>query len=135
MIVLDSEWWVNAFNADENEACKHNDVDDVVIELRKALYKNLDKTVFLLSHHPFRTTGKYGGKFSLKDHIFPLTRAERHLYLPLPGVGSLYPLFKKAFPNREDINYPDYYNFIGEVNRTLQGYPNIVQFSSHDDGL
>ena len=35
----------------------------------------------------------HGGRLPLKDHLFPLTNVVPGLYLPLPLVGSAYPLY------------------------------------------
>ncbi|TDM00450.1 MAG: hypothetical protein C4K58_04385 [Flavobacteriaceae bacterium] len=43
-----------------------------------------DKTLIVASHHPLFSSGEHGGKFSFKDHIFPLSDK-----IPMPLLGSL----------------------------------------------
>jgi hypothetical protein len=49
----------------------------------------------VLGHHPLRSGGPHGGHFTWQDHIFPLTAAVPWLWLPLPIIGSAYPLARQ----------------------------------------
>lgn len=136
MIIVDTEWWLYPFDKKQkNDDCNCHSKDDVVLELRKILNQNLDQNILLVTHHPFQTNGRYGGKFSWKDHIFPLTELNPNLYLPLPGIGSLYPLFRTAFPGREDLHHPQYQEMSRRIGEVFRGFPNMVHISAHEDGL
>lgn len=137
MITLDSEWWLHPYDRNDKEksVCANTTEKEVETALRQILYHNKDKTILLVTHHPFESYGNYGGKYSWKDHIFPLTALNPNLYLPLPGVGSFYPLAKKALPNREDLDHPWYQEVKRMSSKVFRGFPNVVQISSHEDGL
>src|SRR5699024_8211800 len=56
------------------------------------------------------------------------------LYLPLPVIGSLYPLFNKVFPGIEDLRHPLYKSMIRNISKVIRGFPNLMLISSHDNG-
>src|SRR5690554_136774 len=85
IIAIDSEWWL--FPYDKTNLAQDCDClteEDVLESLEDLLYKNRNKTVYLISHHPFQTDGVHGGNYSIKDHLFPLTNVNPDLYIPLP---------------------------------------------------
>src|SRR5690606_8107447 len=105
------------YNKDNKDAnCDCNTEADVVGQLATLFWKNKDKLVLLASHHPFRSYGVHGGRYNWKDHLFPLTALNQHAWLPLPVVGSLYPLLRKTvFMNAEDLPHPKYQRLIKQV--------------------
>lgn len=137
IIALDSEWWLYPFNRREPGAndCACKTKDEIVAKLEQLLYKNRYKVVLLATHHPFQTNGSHGGYHPLKEHIFPLTVVNKYLYIPLPVVGSLYPLLRNAFPSTEDLRHPLYKSFIRSIYAATKSYPNIIRVSGHEHGL
>lgn len=134
LLIMDSEWWLFPFDK-ENKKCKYSSKGAVEQEVRKIINRNLDKNLILVSHHPFQSHGKYGNKFTWKDHLFPLTNLHKNLYVPLPGAGSLYPIFKKSFPDREVLSNAHYQELKRMVGDPFKGFPNAMHISAHDDGL
>ncbi len=136
IIAFDSEWWLIPFDKTNNEAeCNCKNSTDVVHSLQELFYQNRYKTILLAMHHPFQSYGTHGGYFSLKDHIFPLTALKPYLYIPLPVVGSIYPLFRSTFTNPEDLHHPLYKDMIRNVDAVFKGFPNLVHVSGHEHGL
>lgn len=136
VIFMDSEWWLFPFNKDNVGAdCNCASDRDVMLSLRELFYKNRYKVILLATHHPFETYGSHGGKFSWKDHLFPLTTVNKNLYVPLPLVGSIYPLYRKAFTHPEDLHHPLYQNFVKNVNEVFKDFPNLIHVSGHEHGL
>lgn len=136
VIAFDSEWWVYTYDiGDKSGECDCNTKDEIVDKLEQLFYKNRDKVIILASHHPFKTYGTHGGYFSLKDHLFPLTAANKNLYIPLPVLGSLYPFLRNTFTNPEDLKHPLYQNMIKRVDGVFKGFPNLIRVAGHDHGL
>lgn len=135
IIFMDSEWWLFPLNKDNPGAeCGCSSERDITASLRQLLYQNRYKTILLAIHHPLKSYGTHGGRFSWKENIFPLTDIQKDLYWPLPIAGSLYPLFKKAFPGHEDLQHPVYKDLIKNINQVFRGYPNLIIVSAHDNG-
>jgi hypothetical protein len=134
VIAFDSEWWVFPHKKDTT-GCECSTKDEVIARMKALFDKNKNKVIVLASHHPFQSYGNHGGYYSLRDHIFPLTAANKHLYIPLPGIGSLYPLLRTIFVNPEDLGHPLYKDMISRIDSTFAKYPNLVHVAGHDHGL
>ncbi|RVU02756.1 hypothetical protein EOD41_02110 [Mucilaginibacter limnophilus] len=136
IIAFDSEWWVYTYNKSNSDAeCDCNTKEDVIARMQEIFAHNSGKVILLASHHPFQTYGTHGGYYSLKDHIFPLTAANKNLYIPLPVIGSLYPALRTLFTNPEDLGHPLYKDMINRVDGVFKGYPNLVHVAGHEHGL
>lgn len=133
ILALDSEWWLYPFNKQQpDERCECTTKDEVITRLEELLYRNRHKQILLATHHPFYSYGRHGGYFSFNDHVFPFTAIKKNLYIPLPVIGSLYPVLRKTFPNPEDMGHPLYKDLIRRINGATTGYPNLVQVSGHE---
>lgn len=136
IIAFDSEWWLFQHSKENNEAqCSCNTKQEVVDALQKLMYKNRYKIVILAAHHPFQSYGHHGGYFSLKDHLFPLTAINKNLYIPLPVIGSLYPLLRSTFISPEDMAHPLYKDMIKQVDESFDRLPNLIHAAGHEHGL
>lgn len=136
IIAYDSEWWLLPYHKSNPGAdCSCNTKSDVTDRLRALFYKNRGKFIILASHHPFQSYGVHGGVFSVKDHLFPLTAVNKNLYIPMPVVGSLYPLLRTVFVNPEDLGHPEYKDMIKKIGGVFGDYPDLVHVAGHDHGL
>ena len=136
IIAFDSEWWLFPYNkVNPAIACACKTKEDVVAHIQDILFRNRYKVILLADHHPFQSYGTHGGYFSLKDNIFPLTAAKSTLYIPLPVLGSLYPILRKLFTNPEDLHHPLYQEMIRDIDGVFKGFPNMTHVSGHEHGL
>lgn len=136
IVAMDSEWWLFPFKKDNPDAdCNCNTSREVLTSLQEILYKNRYKVILLATHHPFQSYGTHGGYFSWKDHLFPLTVIKHNLYIPLPVIGSLYPLYRKSFTHPEDLRHPLYKDMVKNVDGVFEEFPNLIHVSGHEHGL
>lgn len=137
LIAYDSEWWLFPHaKIDRFSDCDCTTEEEVLDRLEELFYKHQDKTILLVSHHPFQTYGVHGGYYSLKDHLFPFTNLKKNLYIPMPVVGSLYPLLRSTvFLNPEDMPHPAYRHLKRKVSEIFEGFPNLIYVAGHDHGL
>ncbi|EOR96483.1 Surface antigen (D15) precursor [Arcticibacter svalbardensis MN12-7] len=135
IIAYDSEWWL--FTHDKTNAdCNCDNEAEIIEQLDSLFYKNRDKVILLAGHHPFASYGTHGGYYNWKDHLFPLTAINKNLYIPLPVIGSLYPLLRSSiFLNPEDMHHPLYQHMIREVDHVFEGFPNLTYVAGHEHGL
>jgi len=106
LVVLDTEWWLRTGpkpTAGDGQ-CTPDTPAAVTDSIRGALRGAGDRVVAVLGHHPLASGGPHGGHFTWKDHIFPLTAAVPWLWLPLPIIGSLYPLARQAGWSDQDMS-------------------------------
>ena len=136
IIFFNSNWWLSPINialADDSCDCKtKTDVLDRLDELR---YRNSGKQIMLISPHPFQSYGVYGNKSTWKDHLFPLTAANKNLYVPLPGVGSVYRFLRSTMASPNNSKHPLYRDMIFQVDEVMADFPNLVHVSGHEKGL
>ncbi len=136
VIAMDSEWWLYPFDKENEGAnCNCRTKTEVVNTLQELFYKNRYKVIMLATHHPFQSYGTHGGYFSVKDHLFPLTVVNKNLYIPLPVIGSIYPLYRKTFSHPEDLRHPLYKDMIRSVDAVFKDFPNFIHIAGHEHGL
>ena len=137
LVVLDTQWWLHPWDKPqgENSTCDCKTEADVLVKLDDILRRNIGKRVVIVGHHPIITYGEHGGVFSLKDHVFPLSDLSKGLYIPLPVIGSLYPIYRKVFGNIQDKAHPQYKRFSSSLQKIIEQYPGTVYASGHDHSL
>lgn len=136
IIVFNSEWWLfPQNNITTQDECECKTKIEVLAKLDELRYKNSHKQIFLVSHHPFQSYGIHDGKYTLKDHIFPLTSLNKDLYVPLPGIGTLYSFFRSAFSSPNDIKHALNRNMVKTVDDVFKDFPNLIHVSDHDEGI
>ncbi|MEP2671169.1 MAG: BamA/TamA family outer membrane protein [Cyclobacteriaceae bacterium] len=137
LVMIDSQWWLHPWEKPEGETsdCENKSRPEVLASIEDILQRNRGKQVIIAAHHPIYTYGEHGGVFTLKDHIFPLTAAEKNFYLPLPVIGSIYPVYRKVFGNIQDIAHPVYKDFRSSLEEVMKQYPGTIYAAGHEHGL
>lgn len=136
LIAYDSEWWLFPYNKANPEAdCDCQTKDEVISRMEDLMEQNKDKVIILASHHPFQSYGSHGGYFTWRNHLFPLASLNKNLYIPMPGLGSLYPFLRSTFLSPEDLNHPAYKDMMKRVNDVFGDKPNVIYAAGHEHGL
>jgi hypothetical protein len=105
LVALDTQWWLHSHDRPEHpgSSCPADSEEEVVAALREALEAAGARDVVVLGHHPLQSGGPHGGRFGVKQHLFPLTEWKKNLYVPLPLVGSIYPVARGRGITPQDI--------------------------------
>lgn len=142
LVIVDSQWWLHPYQKPGRAAtdgsssdCACQTEDELITRLTDITYRNKGKGIILATHHPFRSYGIHGGYYTLKQHIFPLTEFAPKLYVPLPVIGSLYPLIRGVFGNIQDLPNPTYRHMVKAMETAVAAAPNVVFVSGHDHAL
>ncbi|MBL7742946.1 MAG: BamA/TamA family outer membrane protein [Chitinophagaceae bacterium] len=136
IIFMDSQWWLEKGEKTGLESgCEFKTEEEVVAALKDIIGSYPDRLILLAMHHPFYTHGKHGGYFTLRQHIFPLTEASPNLYIPLPVIGSIYPITRGVFGNIQDTRHPQYKNMIGQIEEVMKQHPNVIHAAGHEHNL
>jgi len=108
LIALDTQWWLHAYAKPlhPNSNCPEDSEAEVVEALRAAIEGAGDRRVVVVGHHPLASGGIHGGNFGWSDHIFPLRAKRSWLWIPLPGIGSAYPLARRRGVSDQDLSGP-----------------------------
>ncbi len=136
MIMVDTQWWLHMDDKPGIESdCPYKTKEEVLNQLDDMLSRNSGKLVIFAGHHPFKSFGIHGGYFTLKQHIFPFTDARPNLYVPLPVIGSVYPITRSVFGTAQDLKHPNYQNMINSFLGVLKGHDNVILVAGHEHNL
>jgi DNA repair exonuclease SbcCD nuclease subunit len=136
MIVFDSQWFLHQNDKPGIEwDCPCKTESEFMLQLSELLRKNYNKLVIMACHHPFMSNGIHGGYFGFKQHIFPFTDMKKDLYIPLPVIGSIYPISRSVFGSPQDLSYPAYTNMVNKIRAETKQHPNVIYATGHDHSL
>lgn len=137
LVALDSHWWIHAHlkPVGADSPCPERTEDDVIASLKTAVSGPGDRHVVVMAHHPMVTGGSHGGHFTLRHHVFPLRAYKKWMWLPLPGIGSLYPYGRSSGWFSQDVSGGRYQVFLNALEKALAERPPLVFAAGHDHGL
>jgi hypothetical protein len=131
IVILDTQWWLH-------EQTKPQDTtpDMILATLREAISSAAARDVMVVAHHPLQSYGPHGGFFDWQDHLFPLTALQRHLWIPLPILGSLYPLGRRyLWRNVQDLDNSANRDMVQKLTTTLRTKKPLIYASGHEHSL
>jgi hypothetical protein len=137
LVVLDTEWWLRdgPKPRDPDSSCPADSEAEVLAGLEAALAGAGDRAVVVAAHHPLESGGVHGGHFGWKDHLFPLREWKRWLWLPLPGLGSLYPMVRQGGMITEDLPSARYTRMRSAFLGVLGRHHPLAWASGHEHSL
>ncbi|PKA84371.1 hypothetical protein ATE92_2559 [Ulvibacter sp. MAR_2010_11] len=128
LIILDSQWYLEDWDKHPkiNDKCEIKTRKLFLLELEGELKKYANKTVLLAMHHPMYTNGPHGGRFGLREHIFPV-----------PGIGSLVAEIRSQGAISVQDRFNSRYNeLMQELQLLIENDENrIVLISAHEKSL
>ena len=104
LVLLDTEWWLTPHQRPGSDACPNGTGPAVLEALARAIREAGGRPVVVAAHHPLATGGEHGGNFGYQDHLFPLRKLHPALLIPLPLIGSAYPVVRGAGYSDEDLS-------------------------------
>ena len=137
LLVIDSHWWLHTWEKEDeiNENCENKTRAEFATLLELTIQRNADKQIILVMHHPLFTQGIHGGYYTPKQHLFPLTEAVDWLYLPLPIIGSLYPLIRGSGISPQDNANKKFKEMKTAVIDAADNADDVVFAAGHEHGL
>lgn len=137
LVVLDTQWWLQSNERPTGAAsgCPTADSAAFVAALSTALSEAGQRDVVILSHHPYRTHGVHGGHFTIVEHVFPLREIEPWLWVPLPIIGSAYPIARQNGISDQDMSGGKYHTLLAVLTEVLKSRPPTIYAAGHDHSL
>jgi hypothetical protein len=135
--VLDTQWWLHdgPKPRDPSSACDADSPGEVTAQLRRWLRADSTTPAVVLGHHPILTGGVHGGYFTWKDHLFPLTALKSWLWIPLPIIGSGYPLARSLGISKQDMSSGRYQEMRDSLAAAFRARPPLVYAAGHEHNL
>jgi hypothetical protein len=107
LVILDTQWWLNPQPLTNiPEYCSTQDRGEVLDSMRVAISSAGDRHVIVAGHHPLQSGGVHGGYFTLGQHLFPLREKYSWAWIPLPALGSVYPVARRMGVSDQDLAGP-----------------------------
>jgi hypothetical protein len=137
LVALDTQWWLHdhARPLHPDSACPADSEEEVLAALREALASAGERSTVVLAHHPLVSGGPHGGRFGFKQHLFPLTDVKGKLWIPLPVIGSLYPLARSAGVSPQDQGHGRYERMREALVEAAREHPPLAWASGHEHVL
>jgi hypothetical protein len=137
LVLLDTQWWLHAHAkpVDPTSTCPADSEAEVLGALRDAVRGAAGRHVFVAGHHPPASGGPHGGYFPFVDHVFPLRELKKWLWLPLPIIGSVYPLARQHGISPQDMSSHAYGHLRESLESVFREGPPLAFLAGHDHGL
>ncbi|MEE8312122.1 MAG: hypothetical protein V3R77_07680 [Candidatus Binatia bacterium] len=115
--------------------CPDRDLTEAYLDLAAEFDHPDGRHMALVMHHPLITAGPHGGHYTWKQHIFPLTDFVSWLWLPLPVIGSVYPISRQLGVSGTDASNPWYARTVSAVYRASRPLVPSLYVGGHDHSL
>ncbi len=136
LIILDTQWYLHGGpKPGAWSSCRVRSPDALGDSLRAEVARAGDRTVIIAAHHPLESNGPHGGHFTAKQHIFPLTEGASWAWLPLPIIGSLYPLSRQSGISSQDQSSGNHKRMVAAFDSAFAGQPPLVYAAGHEHHL
>lgn len=123
LIAMNTQWWNHPFDkpmpADAH--CEYISETDILEELSDIIEDNTDKNVLIVGHHPIKSLGNYGGRFSVKDHL-----------MPFPVIGSFVRAYQTNVGGVNDLVNMRLAKYREMMENVIFLHHNIIYASGHE---
>ncbi len=135
LVVLDTQWWLHPHDRPEHPTsrCAADSMGEVASAIRNLAIGSA--TIGVVGHHPLATGGVHGGHFGVLDHVFPLRALEPWLWVPLPIIGSAYPVARMAGISDQDLSGDGYRVLADSLRAAFAGADVLFYAGGHEHNL
>jgi len=136
-VFIDTQWWLQNWQRENsiNKGCQVKSQQEFLKVLQEIFFKHKNDQIVVMMHHPLFSNGEHGGNFPVTDHFFPLRMLNDKLWIPLPVLGSIPPLFRTLGGVKQDIPHPEYQKLKSGILKMLKQNEHVIFASGHDHSL
>ncbi|WP_192820999.1 metallophosphoesterase [Rufibacter sp. LB8] len=137
LVIINTQWWVQrGFKPlGPQFGCDYASSSEFFEAFEKLLEANKHRFIVLAGHHPLYSNALHGGKFTVKQHLFPLTFVHKRALVPLPLVGTMYRLYRQYVGAHEDMSFPPFKRFRKKLLKILHRHSPVFYVAGHDHNL
>src|ERR1051325_9984510 len=136
LLLLDTEWWLQKAAypkpTDAASGCATFTEGGIADRLARLLAESGGRRVIVAGHHPLATAGEHGGHFSVATHLFPLRAFKKWLWIPLPVLGSIYPIARANGISSQDLSGGANERMRAAFGGDFGGPPPLLYAAGHD---
>ena len=122
-------------NAEQSHCSTQVGEGRLVAAFERILDETTQRRVVVVTHAPMLTGGPHGGYFPWREHVFPLRVFHRDLWIPLPIIGSAFPIARMLGVTDTDVVGSRYRRYIQGIKMALRpGHPALVA-AGHEHSL
>jgi hypothetical protein len=132
--------WAGIYQIDMNDqhqaGCAYRAGEGRILNRIAEIFEaSKEREVILVTHAPMMTAGPHGGYFPWREHVFPLRVFHRDLWIPLPIIGSIFPLSRILGVTNTDLMSANYQQYIQQTKEIFRpGMPSLVA-AGHEHSL
>jgi hypothetical protein len=135
-VFIDSQWFLYVHEKPgPGSTCNAKTIEEFATELQEIVATHPNQMLMIITHHPMYTFGIHGGDYTWREHLFPFTAMNPKLYIPLPVLGSIYPITRGIFGSLQDVKHPLYKNMVNTIEKIIKTHPNPIGVAGHDHSL
>jgi hypothetical protein len=143
LVAVDTQWLLQA-TPDASGCDLPGEPSSAIVQsaiaqrVERILEEANDELVVVVAHHPPWSYGAHGGFFDWHDHVFPLRRVATWAWIPLPLIGSLYPLARRSLAHDQDAYSQRYRAVQAQLAEAFSGYQGkapLIFAGGHDHSL
>ena len=134
LVVIDTHWWLHGHSKPGPTECTPGTEQEVLAALSESL-SDQSHLSLVLGHHPYKSGGPHGGYFPVKKHIFPLTELASWAWLPLPIIGSAYPVARMSGISSQDQSGPRHKHMNESLASVLSKKRHLAYAAGHEHAL
>lgn len=137
VIILDTQWWLHEYEKPRhpNSNCSADTTSEILADLQKAITSAGHRAILIAAHHPLETHGIHGGFYGWRDHLFPLLNFSKYLWVPLPGIGSIYPLVRSLGISDQDLAGSGNEKMRHALEEVFAANPPLAYASGHEHSM
>ena len=120
---------------EHGQACPDHEFQEAYLDLSAEFDHPEGRHIMLAMHHPLITAGPHGGHFTWKQHIFPLTDFWPWAWIPLPVIGSAYPLSRQLGITGTDATSRVYRRTAARIFRATRPLVPTIFAGGHEHSL
>jgi hypothetical protein len=136
LVMLDTQWWLHGGPVSGPvSTCGEATREQVTSAIEEAIASADGRHVVVAGHHPLRSSGPHGGRFGWMDHVFPLRAAAGWAWVPLPIIGSAYPLARMLGVTAQDLSNSRYETLVDAFEAAFEQEAPLIYAAGHEHGL
>lgn len=136
LALIDSQWFLYLHDKPgPGSNCEAKTIDEFQVQLAEIAAAHPNQLLVVAMHHPIVSYGVHGGDYTWKEHLFPFTAVNPNLWIPLPILGSIYPLTRGVFGNVQDLKHPLYKAMGNVIQEAIKKHPHAIVVAGHDHSL